>query len=79
MASLQTNVLIVGGDLAGLSLAWQCQQRGIDYQWIKARARLGGRVMSQAVTRVSRTANRSQAATWKVRCAPPRLRCIKFE
>ena len=79
MASLQTDVLIVGGSLAGLSLAWQCRQRGIDCQLVKARARLGGRVMSQAVTRVSGTANRSQAATWKVRCAPPRLRCIKLE
>ena len=60
MASLQTDVLIVGGGLAGLSLAWHCQQRGIDYQLIEARARLGGRVMSCAVTRVSHTSNTSK-------------------
>ena len=79
MASLQTDFLIAGGGLAGLSLAWQCQQRSIDYQLIEARARLGGRVMLRAVTGVSHTANESQAATLKVRCVLPKPRCIKLE
>jgi monoamine oxidase len=53
---LQTDVLIVGGGLAGLSLASHCQQRGIDYQLIEARARLGGRVLSRAIPREANTA-----------------------
>lgn len=49
-ADLSTDVLIVGGGLAGLALAWQCQQRGNDYRLIEARDRWGGRVLSHAVT-----------------------------
>jgi monoamine oxidase len=49
-ADLSTDVLIVGGGLAGLALAWQCQQRGINYQLVEARDRWGGRVLSHAVT-----------------------------
>ena len=41
---MKTDILIIGGGLAGLSLAWQLQQRGLDYQLIEARARLGGRI-----------------------------------
>lgn len=62
MASLQTEVLIVGGGLAGLSLAWHCQQRGIDCQLIEARARLGGRVLSHAVARPADAAQMSHTA-----------------
>lgn len=43
---MQTDVLIIGAGLAGLSLADQLQQSGIDYQLIEARHRIGGRVLS---------------------------------
>lgn len=59
MDSLQTDVLIVGGGLAGMSLAWHCQQQGIDHQLVEARARLGGRVLSSAVRRESYMSQRS--------------------
>lgn len=46
---MQTDVLIVGAGLAGLSLADQLQKAGRDYQLIDARDRIGGRIMSRTV------------------------------
>ena len=43
---MKTDVLIAGGGLAGLYLAYQLQQAGIDYLLVEARNRLGGRVLS---------------------------------
>lgn len=43
---MQSKVLIVGGGLSGLALAWQLEQQGVDYQLIEARERLGGRIHS---------------------------------
>ena len=42
----QTDILIVGGGLAGLSLASQLQRSGIDYHLMEARDRFGGRIMA---------------------------------
>ncbi len=43
---MNTDVLIAGGGLAGLYLANQLEQAGIDYLLVEARDRLGGRVLS---------------------------------
>jgi monoamine oxidase len=43
---IQTDVLIAGAGLAGLSLASALQQKGIDYQLVEARDRIGGRILS---------------------------------
>ena len=43
---MNTDVLIAGGGLAGLYLANQLEQAGIDYLLVEARGRLGGRVLS---------------------------------
>ncbi len=61
---VSTDVLIVGGGLAGLALAWQCQQRGIEYQLVEARDRLGGRVLSHAVGLGSRLAHVDVGPSW---------------
>lgn len=43
---MKTDVLIAGGGLAGLYLAYQLEKAGIDYLLVEARSRLGGRVLS---------------------------------
>jgi monoamine oxidase len=43
---MKTDVLIAGGGLAGLYLAYQLERAGIDYLVVEARDRLGGRVLS---------------------------------
>jgi heterodisulfide reductase subunit A-like polyferredoxin len=42
--SVNTDVLIVGGGLAGIYLANQLKNAGRDYVLIEARPRLGGRI-----------------------------------
>lgn len=44
---MHTGILIVGGGLAGLSLAEALQARGDDYLLVEARGRLGGRILTQ--------------------------------
>jgi len=45
---LDTEVLIVGAGLSGLSAAWRLKQLGIEYRLVEARARTGGRILSSA-------------------------------
>jgi monoamine oxidase len=45
---MKTDVLIAGGGLAGLYLAYLLEQAGVDYSVAEARSRLGGRVLSLA-------------------------------
>ncbi len=45
---MQTDTLIIGGGLAGLSLAWQLQQKGLDYHLIESRGRFGGRIAAHS-------------------------------
>ncbi len=47
---MQTETLIVGGGLTGLSLAYRLEQAGHDYRLIEGRDRLGGRIKSLRVT-----------------------------
>ncbi|MGC1495305.1 MAG: NAD(P)/FAD-dependent oxidoreductase [Sulfitobacter sp.] len=42
-----TDILIVGGGLAGLSLADQLHRTGRDFQLVEARDRLGGRILTE--------------------------------
>ncbi|WP_299192362.1 NAD(P)/FAD-dependent oxidoreductase [uncultured Litoreibacter sp.] len=44
---METDTLIVGGGLAGLSLASLLQAAGRDYQLVEARTRLGGRIKTE--------------------------------
>jgi monoamine oxidase len=48
---MKTDVLIAGGGLAGLSLAYRLEQEAIDYRVVEARSRLGGRVLSLPSTK----------------------------
>ncbi len=46
---MNTDVLIVGGGLSGLSLARRLQSLGVEYHLVEARPRLGGRIFTEAV------------------------------
>lgn len=46
---MDTDTLIVGGGLSGLSLAVQLAARGQDFQLVEARDRLGGRILGGTV------------------------------
>lgn len=46
---MNTQTLIIGGGLTGLSLASRLQAAGHDYQLVEARARFGGRIKSLTV------------------------------
>jgi monoamine oxidase len=46
---LNTDVVIIGGGLSGLSLAHHLQNTGIDYQLFEARPELGGRIKAGGV------------------------------
>ncbi len=45
---MDTNVLIVGGGIAGLTAAWHLERLGIAYRLVEARSRIGGRIHSAA-------------------------------
>lgn len=47
---LRTDVIIVGGGLAGLALADRLQRAGVDFQLFEARSRFGGRIRTDTVT-----------------------------
>ncbi|MEL7118322.1 MAG: NAD(P)/FAD-dependent oxidoreductase [Bacteroidota bacterium] len=47
MENNNSEILIIGGGLTGLTLAYYLQQQGIDYQLVEARDRLGGRIFTR--------------------------------
>jgi len=49
MMNANTHLLIIGGGMAGLSAAWQAQQRGWRYTLLEASSRLGGMVMTDTL------------------------------
>ncbi len=61
---LRRNVLIVGGGLSGLYLAWQCQRQNIDFELVEARGRFGGRVLNLAVTQGGQTGQFDLGPAW---------------
>ena len=44
---MNTDIAIIGGGLSGLALADQLEARGVDWQLLEARDRLGGRVLTK--------------------------------
>ncbi|MFK7751121.1 MAG: flavin monoamine oxidase family protein [Sedimentitalea sp.] len=46
---MNTDILIVGGGLAGLSLADHLQRQGRDFALVEARSRLGGRIKTEVL------------------------------
>lgn len=49
----QVDVLIAGGGLAGVYLAYLLEQEGINYQLLEAKSRLGGRILGEATSQDS--------------------------
>lgn len=46
---METDILIIGGGLAGLSLALQLEATGRDWQLLEARSRWGGRILTEVI------------------------------
>ncbi len=61
---MQTDVLIVGGGLSGLSLARQLQGAGVDYHLVEARSRFGGRIQTQFVESQGQTGYFDTGPAW---------------
>ena len=61
---MKTDVLIIGGGLAGLAIARLFEQRGVAYELIEARPRFGGRILSQSVTINGETAAFDLGPAW---------------
>lgn len=74
---MQTNTLVIGGGLSGLSLAWLLQQQGIDYRLIEARSRLGGRILSKSITGEAETGRFDLGPAWFWPGQPRMARMLK--
>jgi len=61
---MKTDILIVGGGLSGLYLAWQLEQQGRDYVLVEARDRFGGRIQSEKYTNEAGTGYFDLGPAW---------------
>ena len=61
---MNTDVLIVGGGLSGLSLARLLEQQGVDFLLIEARGRLGGRILTHRVTHAGEAGDFDLGPAW---------------
>jgi len=61
---MNTDILIIGGGLAGLSLARKLQNAGCEFQLIEARGRLGGRIDNCTVTHNGKTGHYDMGPAW---------------
>jgi monoamine oxidase len=50
---VKTDIAIIGGGLGGLYLASLLEQRGLDYQLLEAKPKLGGRILSEPINQGS--------------------------
>lgn len=63
-APLETDVIIVGGGLAGLSLADHLERAGVKYHVFDARERLGGRIKTCDILHSDRTGTFDLGPAW---------------
>ncbi|MEO0836271.1 MAG: FAD-dependent oxidoreductase [Cyanobacteria bacterium J06642_3] len=61
---MNTDILIVGGGLSGLSIARQLQSLNVDYHLVEARPRLGGRILTQSLDYQGKTGYFDLGPAW---------------
>lgn len=76
---MQTDILIVGAGLSGLTLATELARRGDDYLLVEARNRIGGRILSVESGQAGRAAGRFDLGPSWVWPGQPRIASLLHE